>query len=489
MIEQFLQTSLEFLKEIWFQLNSQFGLEDTEAFKFIKPYLLQLQDNPIYMGISLAALFLVPYGLIKIRSISKKREQKLDELMEEMEDEYDDDDPRRLRRPEPELDDDAERPLFTTDTPGENEDETTIIAEDDIEEEDLESEFEEFELDSDRDEADVLEEKTEPISTLLSESEFDKDLNEFMGEEQGITAKLSNDDSAHDEAIKQLQEEGELMELDEKLPSDDPFANYSELDDDEQDRAIKELQDEMERTINQLAQQIDEPNEVPNSIKDLSEIHIGGDSTIDDDYDAPEEYFLEEATEDSPKTESMDIQSEGASLPEEPSPVSELSDSEILASLEAETTEVPDTHDYVDVSESFTFEPDASSTEHDYEHEVTSERFTFEPEPSEPEGIPEYNNGRSPLSTEPEAEYSSPEKSDNLIDRLKFLQTRFENRYQPTEPKSTPVKKKPLVDYGTESLTEPRRYPSSSEVVPPDSKKYMDLLESFIFMKDQKRHK
>ena len=59
MIEQFLQTALEFFKEIWFQLNSRFGLEDTEAFKFLKPYLIQLQDNPLYMGISLAALFLL----------------------------------------------------------------------------------------------------------------------------------------------------------------------------------------------------------------------------------------------------------------------------------------------------------------------------------------------------------------------------------------------------------------------------------------------
>jgi hypothetical protein len=72
MIEQLLQTSLDFLKEIWFQLNAKFGLEETEAFKFLKPYLLQLQDNPVYMGVSLAALFLVPYALIKVRSISKK---------------------------------------------------------------------------------------------------------------------------------------------------------------------------------------------------------------------------------------------------------------------------------------------------------------------------------------------------------------------------------------------------------------------------------
>jgi len=193
MIEQFLQTALEFFKEIWFQLNSRFGLEDTEAFKFLKPYLIQLQDNPLYMGISLAALFLVPYSLIKIRSISREREQKLDELMEEMEEEeYDEDDPRRLRRPEPELndEDDTAKPLFA-------DDEVTSpaymkvlddIEEKDIAEEDFEAELEEFELEpsepsSDSEETIDLEKIAEPVSSLLTENKFDKELNEFMTEE------------------------------------------------------------------------------------------------------------------------------------------------------------------------------------------------------------------------------------------------------------------------------------------------------------------
>ena len=77
-----------------------------------------------------------------------------------------------------------------------------------------------------------------------------------------------------------------------------------------------------------------------------------------------------------------------------------------------------------------------------------------------------------------------------LIDRLKFLQTRFENRYQPLEPMGSPVPiEKKISDYASESLPEPRRYTSTSAGVSPDSKKYMDLLESFIFIKDQKKHK
>jgi len=449
MIEQFLQTALEFFKEIWFQLDSQFGLEDTEAFKFLKPYLIQLQDDPLYMGISLAALFLVPYGLIKIRSISREREQKLDELMEEMEEEeYGEDDPRRLRRPEPEPDDEA-KPLFGDDEASAPSYMKVLddIEGKDIAEEDFEAELEEFELEpsepsSDSEETIDLEKIAEPVSSLLTENELDKELNEFMTEEpdwekeeNDVVSELNLDDSSHDEAIKELQEEGELMKLDEDLSADDPFSNYSELDEDEQDKATKDLQEEMERTINQLTQQIDEPTEIPNSIKDLSEIHIGGDTTIDEDYSSEEEYFLEDSPEKALGDDSPDKQIEPPPFSEESSdtPIAELSDSGILASLE-----------------------------------------------------PELEVG----GLEPEREYSSPEKTDSLIERLKFLQTRFENRYQPLDPigSPTPIEKKTPY-YAPENLAEPKRYTSISAGVSPDSKKYMDLLESFIFMKDQKKHK
>ena len=448
MIEQFLQTALEFFKEIWFQLDSQFGLEDTEAFKFLKPYLIQLQDDPLYMGISLAALFLVPYGLIKIRSISREREQKLDELMEEMEEEeYDEDDPRRLRRlePEPDEEDDEAKPLFGDDEASAPSYMKVLddIEGKDIAEEDFEAELEEFELEpsSDSEETVDSEKIVEPVSSLLTENEFNKELNEFMTEEpdwekeeNDVVSELNLDDSSHDEAIKELQEE-ELMKLDEELSAEDPLSNYSELDEDEQDKAIKDLQEEMERTINQLTQQIDEPTEIPSSIKDLSEIHIGGDATIDEEFSPEKEYFLEDSPEKAPDADSPDSQSEAPTLSEESSDpsISELSDSEILASLEP---------------------------------------------------------GLEAGGLEPERKYSSPEETDSLIDRLKFLQTRFENRYQPLEPAGspTPIEKK-ISDYSSESLAEPRRYTSISTGISPDSKKYMDLLESFIFMKDQKKYK
>jgi len=527
MIEQFLQTALEFIKEIWFQLDSRFDLQNTEAFKFLKPYLSQLQDNPLYMGLSLAALFLVPYALIKIKSISKERERKLDELMEEMEEdeEYDEDDPRRLRRAEPEADDASAKPLFEND----REDPPSYMkvlnkmeGKEEDTEEDFESELEDFELEtpsSDNEETINLEEAAEPVSSQLTDSDFEKDLNEFMSNDIDMekNVELQLDDSAHDQAIKELQEDGELMEFDEHLSGNDPFANYSELDEDEQDQAIKDLQDEMERTINKLTEQIEEPSEPHGAIKDLSQIHIGGDSTINDEYspEEDEEFSLED--QPSPETESSEVESEASAPPEESSPVSELSDSEILATLEpelensldlesmleaesepelempseekpevvADSEAIPETRDYEPALFDLESEElEAALDNFKIEPEVSAEDISFAAESLGFEEEPELRAERPPVADE----YVAPGETDSLIDRLKFLQTRFENRYQPVERSQSPVEKK-IPDYSTESFVEPRRYSSTPAGLPPGSKKYMDLLESFIFMKDQKKHK
>ena len=88
MIEQYLQVALELLKEIWFQLDSLLGLEETIAFKLIKLYLLELQDTPIYTGIAFAMLVLILLGLYRARSIVRERERKkVEKLIEEMDEE------------------------------------------------------------------------------------------------------------------------------------------------------------------------------------------------------------------------------------------------------------------------------------------------------------------------------------------------------------------------------------------------------------------
>ena len=88
MIEQYLKVALELLKEIWFQLDSLLGLEETIAFKLIKLYLLELQDTPIYTGIAFAMLVLILLGLYRARSIVRERERKkVEKLIAEMDEE------------------------------------------------------------------------------------------------------------------------------------------------------------------------------------------------------------------------------------------------------------------------------------------------------------------------------------------------------------------------------------------------------------------
>jgi hypothetical protein len=486
MIEQFLQTALEFVKEIWFQLDSRFDLENTEAFKFLKPYLIQLQDNPLYMGISVAALFLVPYALIKVKNNSRERERKLDELMEEMEEEeeeegkYGEDDPRRLRRPdEPEASAevavDTEKPLLGNDDNDNTSSDIDVLH--DIKGK-ADSTDEQFELDpspSDNEETTNLKENAEPVSSQLAESELDKDLNEFIYLEENKEPG-NIDDSSHNQSIKELQEDGELMELDDHLSGNDPLGDFLELNENDQDIIIKELQEEKERTISQSIKQVDELTEPHSPIKDLNPTRIGGDATIDDDYiheDAQtdeEEFFLDDKT-------TLDTEKEAPSPQEEPSPVSELSDSEILASLE------PTLENVLNHKTKYKEEPIAIPKTSDYDPEL--KEFTFEADSMsfEKNPEPELYTPPSPLG-----------ETDSLIDRLKFLQTRFENRYQPSErsPDTAPSPahiEKSIAAKDYVNFTELRRYSSSPASPPPNSEKYMDLLESFVFMKDQKKHK
>jgi len=427
MIEQYLQVALEFVKEIWFQLDSQFGLEGTEAFKFIHPYLLQLEDNPAYMGIAFAALVLVPFGLYKVRSISREREQKLDDLMEEMEEdegELDENDPSRLRRPDDEetataLDDDEEgdKPLFEM----EEEDPPPYVQ---ILEK-LDAEENEDELHVDTQKVMGEDKVIEPVSSELAELQIDKDLSEFDSDPV-------ESDSPHDQAIQELQEDGQLTELEGVLSPDDPFANYSELDDDEQNRAIQELQGEMESTINKLTKQMESTPETTSTIKDLGDIRIGDVATIDEEFTLDEEFPLEEPLETS-----------------EPAP-------EPL-SLEAL----------------------------DLANEIEPAIENIEP------AIKEIETKLPPFQPVPERDYvieDRPDRQvDSLINRLKYFQENLDTRFHHDEKRELTSAPK-AVDIAEEHrFVEQQSF--ATKKAPVDNKKYMEVLESFIFLKDQNKHK
>jgi hypothetical protein len=423
MIEQYLQIALEFVKEIWFQLDSQFGLEETEAFKFIHPYLLQLQNNPTYMGITFSALVLVPFGLYKVRSISRERERKLDELMEEMEedeDELDDYDPTQLRRPNP----DDKETAAELDDYKENEKDDTPPYMQILEKPDAEESEDELHVDTQK----VIgnDKDIEPVSSELAEPQIDKDLSEF--EEIEFDSDPVENDSPHDQAIQDIQENGQTEEIDSVLTADDPLANHSKLDDDEQDRAIQELQDEMESTINKLTDQLESTPESFSSIKNL------GDNRIDDGTTIDEELSQEEPPE------LNDL---------EPEPLS-LEKLNLIDKVEPAIENI--------------------------------EPVIEEIKPEAP-----------PLQPVPERGYAIEDRpdrqADSLINRLKYFQENLDTRFHHRETKDSGPE--PKID---ELVSDPRFIeqrdfvPKAPKVSPVDNKKYMEVLESFIFLKDQNKH-
>tara|TARA_B100000686_G_scaffold178031_1_gene184946 strand:+ start:1283 stop:2566 length:1284 start_codon:yes stop_codon:yes gene_type:complete len=427
MIEQYLQVAIEFLKEVWFQLDSRFGIGETQAFQFIKPYIFQLQDNPTYLGIAFASLALIPFGLYKIKSNVREQDRKLEELIDEMESEeveevegYKVDDPRRLRRPDP-------TKLDTTETSEDEivkdiqEEVDTTLSENKNQEQPTFSQIlEKFDEEGKNDALHVNTQKVmgtfedkfklEPISSQLAEPDNNKDLIEFeelnFDSEDNIKEDSIQAGTSHEQANEDLPKESELISLDGELSQVEPFLNYSELRDEEQDRAIKKLQGEMESTINKLTERLEDDPGSPSSIEDLS---------------------LEEKNEEQlPKSEQEAVSMEQLDISEEP----------VIDNIESESLQpVPERN----------YSPDNKPNR----------------------------------------------KAESLINRLKFFQENLDTRSRHENKEdsffsSEPINKNML---GEQGFVEKRDFESKSpRVTPEDNKKYMKALESFIFLKNQNKH-
>ena len=200
MIDQYLQVAIEFIKEIWFLLDNALGLEETQAFKFLKPYLLQAQDKPTYILIAFFLFVLLPYILYKIKRISSERERKLDALIEEMEEdeeEIDINDPRRLRRPDQ---DDKPKPLTNENTSKDKEDKSELPHMPILEDLDESEKQDEFHLDTQKimgqDEAETNIEITNAEYTEENTSETLDEFEDFEFEvEPDSTDNLSTSDN------------------------------------------------------------------------------------------------------------------------------------------------------------------------------------------------------------------------------------------------------------------------------------------------------
>jgi len=234
MINQYLQVALELLKEIWFQLDSLLGLEETAAFKLIKLYLLEFQDTPTYMGIAFAMLILILLGLYKARSIAREREPKVEKLIEEMDEE----------------------------------------------------EYDEIHLDTQKFMGDSEEEfKLEPISPELLKPNLNKDLNEFQRFDFDSQDR-NKEDSSYESTINKLNEQLERVQettskakdLD-NTGSDDNFCLDKEISTEEnfKDPALAKTNELINDPEPKKTYSIDdksgrEPESLVSRLKDLQEI-------------------------------------------------------------------------------------------------------------------------------------------------------------------------------------------------------------------------
>jgi hypothetical protein len=375
MIEQYLQVAFEFFKESWFQLNSQFGLEETEAFNFIQPYLLQLQGNPTYMGIAFASLVLVPYALYKVRSISHKREQKLADLMEEMEeDEIYEKDPARLRR-----------------------------SNQDVEEKDFPPHMQILEKLDEEEIKDALHVDTKKV----------------MGTDKNIEPISSE--------LAEPQIDNFLSELEEFELNNDPIENFSKLNNAEQGRAAQELQDEIESTINKLTDRIEKTPETNPSLNNVSDFKISEGATTDDKLSLEDPLETHQSASEVPEIKALDLTDQ----------VVESTIENINPTIEENKSKTP------------------------------------------------------PLQPIPERDFITEDRTDrqagSLINRLKDFQENLDTRFLHDEKREMPSVHK------TFDLEEEHRFVEqqsfATRKAPLDNKKYMEVLESFIFLKDQNKHR
>ncbi len=85
MVATILETVMQIAEQIWLKINLILDLENSELFQVIKPYLIRTFENPLISALSFVALLGIPYGLYKLRKVSAQKEEKLDQIIEEME--------------------------------------------------------------------------------------------------------------------------------------------------------------------------------------------------------------------------------------------------------------------------------------------------------------------------------------------------------------------------------------------------------------------
>ena len=78
------ETIIDFLEKILFQLNLLFDLENTTAYLVLKPFFRNVAQDPLVFIITVLAIFLIPYVMIRVRRNTVIQGEKAENLLKKL---------------------------------------------------------------------------------------------------------------------------------------------------------------------------------------------------------------------------------------------------------------------------------------------------------------------------------------------------------------------------------------------------------------------
>ena len=310
------EATIDLLEKFLFQLNLLFDLENSTAYLVLKPFFRNIAEDPLVFLVTLSALFLIPYIMIRVRRNTATQGKKAEKLLKELETESSIEIPEdELELPEPEsaLYDKAPETIFTEDKIVEAEESAGITDEAG----DPELEFlKDLDLDSMYTKSysieDTLEEK--PLEENPADDEdLENSTAEDLVEDLAGAWKFPEEDGSGEPVIAQLTEEkpadfeDALREYPEATNSEEPSAEDGSGESLDRVNTIDELTQQMEATIESISHQI-----IEEDIDDISTAQIPPEvMDFEEEVDAPAATF-ESAFSEREELDSLDDNEEPA---------------------------------------------------------------------------------------------------------------------------------------------------------------------------------
>ncbi len=262
-------TIIDLLEKILFQLNLLFDLENTTAYLILKPFFRNIAQDPLVFIITLMAIFLIPYVMIRVRRNTVIQGEKAEKLLKKLETVNSIEIPEEeleLPEPKPALYDKAPEIYFEEDEGAKTEEQTAKA--DNLSDPELEF-LKDLDLDSmytktysiedrleetESKEDQVHGEHPEESSSSDAIKDFDSswEFNEDEGPGEPVISQLTEEDTASSDFGDDLIEFAETETTNIEEPPKEDAADKS------QDRVntIDELTRQMEATIESISNQI-----------------------------------------------------------------------------------------------------------------------------------------------------------------------------------------------------------------------------------------